>query len=171
MKEIYLDESEEKLTVDEIQSFEKKIGKIFPNDFKKFLLKSNGGYPREELFTHPFIEINPNTNIEFVQETDVEKFFSLNEMEFEYGDIVDEDYISEEYVPFARTSFGNLLLIRLDESEFNGNIYFSNHDLFNSKKNKFTISKVCNSFNEFIDCLNEKLKSRKSKKICSERLV
>ena len=45
-------------------------------------------------------------------------------MEFEYGDIVDEDYISEEYVPFARTSFGNLLLIRLDESEFNGNIYF-----------------------------------------------
>lgn len=49
MKEIYLDESEEKLTVDEIQSFEKKIGKIFPNDFKKFLLKSNGGYPREEL--------------------------------------------------------------------------------------------------------------------------
>ena len=42
MKEIYLDESEEKLTVDEIQSFEKKIGKIFPNDFKKFLLKSNG---------------------------------------------------------------------------------------------------------------------------------
>ena len=63
MKEIYLDESEEKLTVDEIQSFEKKIGKIFPNDFKKFLLKSNGGYPREELFTHPFIEINPNTNI------------------------------------------------------------------------------------------------------------
>ena len=139
MKEIYLDESEEKLTVDEIQSFEKKIGKIFPNDFKKFLLKSNGGYPREELFTHPFIEINPNTNIEFVQETDVEKFFSLNEMEFEYGDIVDEDYISEEYVPFARTSFGNL--------------YFSNHDLFNSKKNKFTISKVCNSFNEFIDSL------------------
>ena len=99
-------------------------------------------YPREELFTHPFIEINPNTNIEFVQETDVEKFFSLNEMEFEYGDIVDEDYISEEYVPFARTSFGNLLLIRLDESEFNGNIYFSNHDLFNSKKNKFTISKA-----------------------------
>ena len=64
-----------------------------------------------------------------------------------------EDYISEEYVPFARTSFGNLLLIRLDESEFNGNIYFSNHDLFNSKKNKFTISKVCNSFNEFIDSL------------------
>ena len=39
MKEIYLDESEEKLTVDEIQSFEKKIGKIFPNDFKKFLSK------------------------------------------------------------------------------------------------------------------------------------
>ena len=134
MKEIYLDESEEKLTVDEIQSFEKKIGKIFPNDFKKFLLKSNGGYPREELFTHPFIEINPNTNIEFVQETDVEKFFSLNEMEFEYGDIVDEDYISEEYVPFARTSFGNLLLIRLDESEFNGNIYFSNHDYLTRKR-------------------------------------
>ena len=51
MKEIYLDESEEKLTVDEIQSFEKKIGKIFPNDFKKFLLKSNGGYPRYVLLT------------------------------------------------------------------------------------------------------------------------
>lgn len=35
MKEIYLDESEEKLTVDEIQSFEKNR-KIFPNDFKNF---------------------------------------------------------------------------------------------------------------------------------------
>lgn len=74
MKEIYLDESEEKLTVDEIQSFEKNR-KDFPKWLQKFLLKSNGGYPREELFTHPFIEINPNTNIEFVQETDVEKFF------------------------------------------------------------------------------------------------
>lgn len=30
MKEIYLDESEEKLTVDEIQSFEKKNRKDFP---------------------------------------------------------------------------------------------------------------------------------------------
>ena len=155
MKEIYLNESDEKITTNEIEAFETEIGMVFPLDFKNFYLKSNGGYPEKELYTGPFLEKNPNTGDVFEQDTDVDKFFSLNEIKFEYGDILDEEYIPNAYVPFARTSFGNLLLIRIDECDLYGHIFFSNHDLFDSNINQFTITMVCNSFDEFIDRLEE----------------
>lgn len=153
MKDIILKNSNDKIELSDIQKFEKEINMVFPDDFKSFLLRTNGGYPTEQLFTPSFNEIEPNTFEIFEQGTDVEQFLSLNEIQFEYGDIVDEEYIPAEYVPFARTSFGNLLLIRLDNTECYGNIYFSNHDLFDTQNNRFAISKIGGSFTEFINSL------------------
>ena len=94
------------------------------------MLETNGGNPIGEIYTQPFDEVEPKTNERHTQETDVETFFSFNEIKFEYGDVLDEGYIPSEYVPLARSSFGNLFLIRLDDSDDYGSVYFSNHDLF-----------------------------------------
>lgn len=143
----------EKIDALEINAFEKQFGKELPEEYKEFLIKNNGGYPIEIMFTPDFIEINPLTLEEKKQGTNVERFFSLNEVTFEYEDMLDENYIPPEYIPFARTSFGNLLLIYTGSAKEYGSIYFANHDLFDSNNNRFTISKITDSFSEFIDSL------------------
>lgn len=142
-----------KIDILEIQAFEKKFGKELPEEYKEFLINNNGGYPTEIMFTPDFIEIDPMTLEKREQGTNVENFFSLNEVAFEYEDILDENYIAPEYIPFARTAFGNLLLIYVGSEKDYGGIYFSNHDLFDSNNNCFTLSKMTNSFSEFIDSL------------------
>lgn len=119
------------------------------------MLETNVGNPIGEIYTQPFDEVEPKTNERHTQETDVETFFSFNEIKFEYGDVLDEGYIPSEYVPLARSSFGNLFLIRLDDSDDYGSVYFSNHDLFDEEKNRITISKVADSFSAFIESLEQ----------------
>ena len=147
--------NEIKINEKDIQEFEKECNVKFPQYFVSFLLETNGGYPIGEIYTQPFDEIASKTNEKYTQETDVELFFSLNEIKFEYGDVLDEGYIPSEYVPLARSSFGNLFLIRLDDSDNYGSVYFSNHDLFDEEKNRITISKVADSFSAFIESLEQ----------------
>ncbi len=45
------------------------------------------------------------------------------------------------------------LLIYVDSVQEYGNIYFANHDLFDCVNHCFTISKVANSFSEFVASL------------------
>lgn len=79
----------------------------------------------------------------------MEYFFPLNEIAFEYEDMLDDEYIPSKYIPISRTSFGNLILIC---TETNG-VYFANHDLFDTVNEHFTISKIADSFSLFMDML------------------
>ena len=150
---IELEEVGNKINGLDISKFEDNFKVKLPEDYKNFLLKNNGGYPAELLFTPDFIETDPMTKVENRQGTDVEKFLSLNEVSFEYEDILDEDYIPNEYVPIARTSFGNLLLIYVGTEKQYGGVYFANHDLYDSENDCFTISNVAKSFTDFINSL------------------
>lgn len=137
----------------DISKFEGNFNVKLPEDYKSFLIENNGGYPAELLFTPDFVEIDPTVKAENRQGTDVEKFLSLSEVSFEYEDILNEDYIPNEYVPIACTSFGNLLLIYVSSEKQYGGVYFANHDLYDSNNDCFTISKVANSFSAFINSL------------------
>lgn len=141
------------VNISEIEKFEVDFNISFPVEYKDFLLKNNGGCPKELMFTSDFIEINPSTSEIINQATDVERFFSLSEIVFEYEDIIDENFIPSKYVPIARTSFGNLILVCISNDNEYGGIYFSNHDLFDSKNDCFTISKINDSFVDFIHSL------------------
>lgn len=142
-----------KVNTSEIEKFEVDFNISFPVEYKDFLLRNNGGCPKELMFTSDFIEINPSTSEIINQATDVERFFSLSEIIFEYEDIIDENFIPSKYVPIARTSFGNLILVCISTDNKYGGIYFSNHDLFDSKNGCFTISKINDSFVDFIQSL------------------
>lgn len=148
-----LEEVGEKITALDISEFEDNFNVKLPEDYKSFLLKNNGGYPSEIMFTPDFVEVDPVTKKENRQGTDVEEFLSLSDVSFEYGDILDEDYIPNEYIPFARTSFGSLLLIYVGSEKQYGGVYFANHDLYDSENDCFTISNISISFTEFINSL------------------
>ena len=150
---LLLKNNEIKTNKKEIEEFEKEYNLKLPEDFVLFLVETNGGNPIGELYTPPFDEVDPKTNERHIQETDIDNFFSFNEIKFEYGDVIDEGYIPSEYVPLARSSFDNLFLIRLDDSESYGSIYFANHDLFDEENNRITISKIADSFSAFVDSL------------------
>ncbi len=138
---------------EKIHEFEGKIHKKFPGDSRTFLQKRNGGHPKEMLVTPSFEEINPDNNEHYMQGTDIDQFLSLKEIEFTYNDFLDDGYIPNNFVPFAVSSFGNYLLLNLEMSDDYGAVFFSDHDLFDSKKEQYTISKVSSSFSEFINQL------------------
>ncbi len=150
---VVLSNISEKINNSEINAFEKQFEIELPKDYKEFLINNNGGYPTELLLTPEFEEVDPTTLESRGQAINVERFFSLNEIAFEYEDILDETYIPAEYIPFANTAFGNLILIYVGSKKDYGSIYFSNHDLFDENNDCFTLSKISNSFSEFIDSL------------------
>lgn len=138
------------ILMQDIEAFEENASVSIPDDYKEFLLKSNGGYPVKITFTPDFPEADPVTGEVHRQSTDVEYFFSLNEIAFEYEDMLDDEYIPSKYIPIARTSFGSLILIC---TETNG-VYFANHNLFDTVNERFAISKISDSFSLFVDMLH-----------------
>ena len=149
MKNVDLRKTGNIISMQDIEVFEENAGVSLPDDYKEFLLKNNGGYPVKLTFTPDFSEADPITCETHRQSTDVEYFFPLNEIAFEYEDMLDDEYIPSKYIPISRTSFGNLILIC---TETNG-VYFANHDLFDTVNEHFTISKIADSFSLFMDML------------------
>lgn len=150
MDSIIFSERQEGVKDEELMGFQEKTNLRFPPEFKDFLKETNGGYPQETLFTNDFIEIDPETGEEHIQGTDIDQFYSLEEIEFDYTDYSEDGYIPADYIPFAISSFGNLLLLYLGDTEEYGSVCFANHDLFDAKKGTYTISKVSPSFSAFI---------------------
>ena len=142
-----------KISLSDIENFEMQYNIIIPNEYKEFLLKNNGGSPENFLFTTEFDEVQPGNSEVKKQATDIERFFSLRELFFEYEDIIDDDYIESKYIPIARTSFGNLILLSAENHSDSGKVYFSNHDIINPNNGKFLISEIKSTFVEFIDSL------------------
>lgn len=149
-----LEEIGEKIEISDIEEFESEYNVKLPKEYRTFLLKNNGGDPEGFLFTEKFVEIQPGSLERVQQATDVERFFSLKEMIFEYEDIVDDEYILPHFIPIARTSFGNLILISVSEDETYGSVNFSNHDLIDDESGLFVVSVIKNTFSEFIDSLH-----------------
>ena len=154
MEKIAFSETNEKVTLEAIEEVEAKIGKELPKDFKDFILENNGGYPSDTLFTATFNMYNASTNETIEQGTDVAQFLSLKEIEFDYQDILDEGYISDNLIPFAYTSFDSLLLINVCKDDNYGAVYFASYDqCFDSETGKVIPSKVSDSFTQFIESL------------------
>ena len=154
MEKIKFKSANEKINISDINDFESEVGKEFPDDFKEFLLENNGGYPSDRLFTQNFNLYITSTGENKNQSTDVSQFLSLKEIELDYEDVLDEEYISEYLIPFAYTSFDSQFLINTNKEEYYGAVYYVNYDqCFDDEKGVAIPSKVSNTFHEFIESL------------------
>jgi len=119
-------------------------------------MKHNGGVPVEDL-AYDFVDVVTEKN----NSTDIREFFVFYENKTEnYDDIIhiynimtDEKTIPVELLPIGDDSGGNPLCVSLLPNEDYGKIYFCNHEIENKKTGYLAMSKVANSFEEFLDVL------------------
>lgn len=131
-------QTEQKLTLADIDDFERKIGLKLPQDFKEHYLKFNGGYPA----------------FEYVK--GVKNIFTINSFDsIKYGVLPIEKLIDDfqksgvdfnHKIPFANDNGDNIFLISLDSSDY-GKIYIIEAE-FLEDKNYILVSE---SFTDFIN--------------------
>lgn len=109
----------EVLTETRLQDFERINGLQLPQQYREFLLKYNGGYPRPYYFN-----ISKEQGIGMIN-----IFYGIGEMYDNLDKKIDifDDILDAGFIPIADDSGGNQICLGLSEKYY-GNVYFWIHD-------------------------------------------
>ena len=138
---------------EEIQQFEARWKVKLPEDYKLFLLESNGGAPTPRTFHVPRWELEGSA-LDFFHGFHDEPYSRL-ERAFE----VYTDRIPADLLPIGRDAFGNIVCIGW-KGKRKGKIYFWDHEDELDENGLFVqdyrnVYLVANSLQEFLDKLEE----------------
>ncbi|MEB5959508.1 SMI1/KNR4 family protein [Enterobacter sichuanensis] len=130
---MYLSDSENKLTIYEINDFNASFDDRLPMSFLNFYLKNNGGYPHNNEDGNPFMlgGFNPI------------KYGDLP-IEQLYHDLVESFGELRNMLPFAYDDGGNTFLLSLKSDDSLGKVFIF---LLDDKE----IELVADSFSEFLE--------------------
>ena len=132
-----------------IKENETKMGFIFPNDYKNFLLRNNGGSPEKKVINFKEHGNNQSTSIDYLFGfTDISHRDILKHYWFSY-----RTRIPANTFPIARDPGSNLLLISLKGDDY-GHIYFWNHNWEADEDETPDYSNMSLVANSFTDLLN-----------------
>lgn len=137
----------------QIATLKEKTSLKLPKEYERFLQLNNGGYVDDFFVTPKFIEIDPESGKAYSQSSNVEKFYSVDEILEEYEANQEDPAWDENYLPIAYDSSGNVFLLCLFEDENYGKVYFANHELFNPVTDFFVTTNIADSFDAFVDSL------------------
>lgn len=148
--------SGEKITSENIREFEQKFLLTFPDDYKSFLEKNNGGMPDGDYVFEFFDEVTERINHSVIQE-----FFTLNTNETDsYDDLEsnctnlwNDEALGQKDLPFALNPGGNYLCMSLNSDDY-GTVYLCNHEYDDMETGYLVKSKVADSFSAFLECLS-----------------
>lgn len=128
---------------DLLNSYEKQYNFIFPEQYRAFITKYNGGE-------------TPNTHYRLGKiSSDLKVLYGFGDVEYSFAQV--KPIVSSEinYVPIGTDSFGNEIVIETSE----GGIYFADHETGN-------IVKIASDFNEFIEsCKSDGIKEASLKTV------
>ena len=137
----------------QIATLKEKTSLNLPKEYERFLQLNNGGYVDGFFVTPKFIEIDPESGEAYSQSSNVEKFYSVDEILEEYEANQEDPAWDENYLPIAYDSSGNVFLLCLFEDENYGKVYFANHELFNPVTDFFVTTNIADSFDAFVNSL------------------
>lgn len=137
----------------QIATLKEKTSLKLPKEYERFLQLNNGGYVDGFFVTPKFIEIDPESGKAYSQSSNVEKFYSVDEILEEYEANQEDPAWDENNLPIAYDSSGNVFLLCLFEDENYGKVYFANHELFNPVTDFFVTTNIADSFDAFVDSL------------------
>lgn len=145
MKKIEFKTQKPKISINQINSFEQEYSQYniqLPNDYKYFLINnSNGGRPIQRIYWDEKEEL----------ELGIAFFYSINEGNYPLNKMIENIYIDETipegYFPFASNGGSGQYVFSMKDSDF-GCIYIVYSDSIEPFK-------ICNSFEEFINRLEE----------------
>ena len=134
----------------QINSLEKLIGKLLPEDYSAFLIRYNCGYPEPNIFSYLYNGKRYQSDIAGLLGFD-------NEDEDNIIDYIEnyKNRIPSGLLPIAYDSSGNLVCISLNPNTF-GSIYFWDHE--NEYDDGVTpgyrnVYLIAHSFDEFLSGL------------------
>jgi SMI1 / KNR4 family (SUKH-1) len=132
--------TEKKLTQEEILQFENAIGLPLPKEFIDFYLVNNGGYPPYNFVSGDeyLYSIDGFISIKYGQ-LSIEKLLK---------DYEGQGVVFKEKIPFASDSAGNIFFLFLDNQK-NGEIYLWQSDSKDNSNDSF--SYVTDSFKSFLE--------------------
>lgn len=136
---------------EEIFKFEDEIGFTLPNDYKKFLIKFNGGVPEVKYSTFTLNELEENIGLQVLYGLDLEENLDLREWYEEYKD----DLLDDCLIIGHGIGFGFIVLV--NSPEVSGVYFWDNSfELENSSEDE-NIYKISDTFREFIEELKSPL--------------
>nr|WP_052421250.1 SMI1/KNR4 family protein [Paenibacillus sp. FSL R7-0273] len=132
----------EVLTESRLQDFERMNGVQLPQQYREFLLKYNGGYPKPYYF-----RISQEQGIGMVN-----IFYGIGEMYDNLEKRIDifDDIIDIGFFPIADDSGGNQICLGLTE-KYSGNVYFWIHD--EDPEDMSNMYFIAKDFKEFLEKL------------------
>lgn len=134
----------ERLSLEELEAFEKKQDIKLPKYYREFLLEYNGGYPNPSVYKISDDEGESVLNI----------FYGIGNMYDNLEKKLDffDEILDLEFIPIADDPGGNQICLGLNE-EYCGQIFHWNHDEeHDGMKNMYFLA---NNINEFIENLYE----------------
>ncbi len=141
-----------KLNLGDLKDAESELGYIFPEPYKKFLLKYNGGEPRES-----YIDFNAKKLK--ISGDAINVFYGLGVMPCD--DVIHKMVLPEGLVFLADTPGGNYFLISLRRDSY-GEVFYKDHEFedsspFDPSNNIMpeSIVKVSDNFDDFLSYLYE----------------
>ena len=137
MRKLNLINSENPIDLTQLQEIEKRIGVTIPDDYKKFLQITNGGFGRhnfhEKFFIRDFVTLTGKNSLADI-------FFPVSEL----------FHGSKDWLPFGFDDGDWIFCICLKIDKF-GKIYLMRTDEGDCEEDAFIY--VCDSFKEFLDGL------------------
>jgi SMI1-KNR4 cell-wall len=134
-----------KISLQDIKQFEQEYDIILPKQYVDFLLKYNGGYPRESNF-----KISDDEG-----ESLVNKFYGIGDMKSNLAKVFEvlEGEIPDDFISIANDPAGNEILLGVS-GEYQGKVCFWIHDI-ESEDEMGNVFILADSFTEFFNNLYE----------------
>ena len=156
MGHVSFTEAEPPIHDEDIVRAERILGCTLPEDYRRFLLKENGGRPSLEAFN---IQWNDNPVGEGWGASLIHFFLSIHDGKYSnfinYNTVKFEDRIPKDTVAIADDQGGNLLLIGVGESN-HGKIFFwvKDHEVEEGETPDYSnIGNVAETFSDFLSSL------------------
>ena len=142
--------------IDEIEKFEEKIDAKLPKDYVEFLLKYNGGRPKQDAYNNMIEPINSQ-----IDGGAVSWFYTLAE-DYHYNLFknyqIFENRMPKELIPIGDDGGGNQICLAVGGDNY-GKVYFWDHDWENDDEEQepdySNVYLIANSFTEFVNKLYE----------------
>ncbi|MBQ7521917.1 MAG: SMI1/KNR4 family protein [Clostridia bacterium] len=142
-----------KISNSEISEAENRLGVKFSEEYKLFLLNTNGGIPEQDMLYDFYDEVTGNENTSVIRQ-----FYALNDEDWQ-NDIVtifnimyQEQMIAKDMLPIADDPLGNIICLSLATYDY-GTVYYLNHEFENAETGFLMQSKIADSFSDFINSL------------------
>ncbi|MEY8747004.1 SMI1/KNR4 family protein [Paenibacillus tundrae] len=142
---VQMDGSHQPITLEEINEFQQKLNLRFPEQYKNFLLESNGGDPSPSMFKISDEQGEGVLNI----------FYGIGDMYSNLEEYIDiyEGRLPSGFIPIGNDPSGNVICLGLSEKYYS-NIFFWDHEQESDNPDDMSnMSFLANDLNEFLNSL------------------